>query len=50
MYDDRSKVGPARDQTDIQLHAAGVLQEAQDATAPVLHLQHRSSAQQRYLH
>lgn len=38
MYDDRGEVGPARGQTDVRLQSSGVLQEAQDATSPVLHL------------
>lgn len=50
VHDDRCEVGPARDQAAVQLHSAGVLQEAQDATAAVLQLQHGGGPQQRHLH
>lgn len=38
MYDDCSKVRPARGQADVWLQSSGVLSEAQDAPASVFHL------------
>lgn len=50
MYDDSSQVWPAWDQTGVRLQSSGFLSDAQDATSPVLHLQHSSGTQQRHLH